>query len=170
MATEREGWRRREIYTAVSCGKRGGYPSEMARAPAVQGSRSRALAAAPREPGPAETLDSGVPRGPGCGGEFARAGPGWGRGRQPNRRGLHPGILVQPRAGYQIDPYYLTLVSSLRGWPRSPPPSGYPASGQVVNVVDGRRWRAFARAIVYASIVPLVVVIILGGFSVLIKG
>jgi hypothetical protein len=29
---------------------------------------------------------------------------GGGRGRQPNRRGLHLGSLVQPRVGYQIDP------------------------------------------------------------------
>jgi hypothetical protein len=80
----------------------------MARAPAVQGSRSRALAVAPREPSPAETLDSGVPRGPGCGGGgICTVGAclgGGGKGRQPNRRGLHPGSLVQPRAGYQIDP------------------------------------------------------------------
>jgi hypothetical protein len=84
---ERKQWRPsekggggREIYIAVSGGKSGGNPSEMARALAVQGLRSRALAAAPREPGPAETLDSGVPPGSGCRGHFARAGPGWGGG------------------------------------------------------------------------------------------
>jgi hypothetical protein len=64
----------------------------MARAPAVQGSRSHALAAAPREPGPAEMLDSGVPPGPGCGGHFARAGPSWGgEGQATEQAWVAPG-------------------------------------------------------------------------------
>jgi hypothetical protein len=95
---ERKQWRPsekggggREIYTAVSGGKSGGNPSEMARALAVQGLRSRALAAAPREPGPAETLVSGVPPGSGRRGHFARAGPGWGEGQATEQARVAPG-------------------------------------------------------------------------------
>jgi hypothetical protein len=64
------------IYTAVNGAKMEGNPSEMARAPAGQVFASRALAAAPREPGSGEKVDLGVPGEPGRGGGFAREGPG----------------------------------------------------------------------------------------------
>jgi hypothetical protein len=48
----------------------------MARAPAGQVFASRALAAAPWEPGSGEKVDLGVPGEPVCGGGFAWEGPG----------------------------------------------------------------------------------------------
>jgi hypothetical protein len=75
------------IYTAVNGAKMEGNPSEMARAPTGQVFASRALAAAPREPGSGEKVDLGVPGEPGRGGGFAREGPGSqaGAGHQTTR-------------------------------------------------------------------------------------